>query len=191
MKTKGLTRSISDNENGFTLLEILVAMAIVGILAAAYITVFRPLFGQSKVTAAVGSIDNLKTNAITYANQNSGSFSSISIANMVTAGLLGDNWNNVCPPASGEIAHCNPWNGAYEINAVNSDVFNVELINIPEANAYAISSQMWNSTDNNSTDTGGASGTEFMPTSGSPIYFVNGDATKSTTLGNLLVYFSY
>lgn len=150
---------VISGESGFTLFEILVVLMIVGIIAAASIEVFKPSFGTAKGTAAVTSIHTINNAILSYANMDQGNVTGVTInadtpgtvstssTTLVGSGVLGKNWANVCPE-NGDIAHCDPWDGYYHVSGLSSSVYYIALEDVPPTQAYQISSQLWNMTDN-------------------------------------------
>ena len=81
------------NDNGFTLIEILVAVTILVILAAAGLKVYYGVFGKADVGAIVNNVNQLETVANEYVMSNGGSFTGISASAMQADGDLPKNWS--------------------------------------------------------------------------------------------------
>jgi type IV pilus assembly protein PilA len=113
------------NAKGFTLIELMIVIAIMGILAAiAYPTIVENL-GSGKATAAMDQVRAIRTAATKYAPVN-GDMTDVSIQELVDNGLLPEDW------ADG--SSVNPWAGDVSVSVDSSDVtrFAVSTDNIPE-----------------------------------------------------------
>jgi prepilin-type N-terminal cleavage/methylation domain len=102
-------RKLKKGSGGFTLMEIIVAMIVVGILSAGGLMVYNGLIGSSNVTAAVQSITKIESAVNSYMQVNGGSIMpppgvSLPYA-MQEDNLLPASWtvsgNNVTPPNPG------------------------------------------------------------------------------------------
>ena len=91
--------NLKNNNSGFTLIEILVAVTLLVILAAAGLKVYTGVFGRGYVGAIVNNVNQLQTVVDEYVMSNGGSFSGISAATMGADGDLPANWT-----VSGSIA---------------------------------------------------------------------------------------
>jgi prepilin-type N-terminal cleavage/methylation domain-containing protein len=202
-------KRVISNEDGFTLIEILFAIMLVGIITAALILLFKPIFGKGKVSAAVGSINNLKANAMIFSSDNQNSYANISISEMVKYNILGPNWNGgayatstststssttsiICTATT---SHCDPWGYTYVVApySVNpTSIFRISLGGVPAADAYGIASQFWNS-DANINNVTGDTGTYFGAAAGSGGTMLTPGIAPPTTplIGVLTVYFGY
>lgn len=180
------------NTEGFTLVDVLLAVLVVGILTAGYLLVLKPVTGSAKVSAAVGSIGSLEKEVILYASHDGGNVGTASINTLINDDDLGSNWqyNASCTPTStsSNIAHCNPWGYPYAIAGISADVFTISLNGVPENSAYQIASQLWNSADNS--DSGYGTGTIFTTSTGTVIPLIPNMTANSTGVGILTVYFS-
>lgn len=76
---KGTCRRVSD-ERGFTLIEILITIVIVGILAAIAIPAFLGQKGKASDSTAETQAQTAQTAVEAYATENSGSYQSVSVA---------------------------------------------------------------------------------------------------------------
>ena len=183
---------ISRNTDGFTLIEVLLAILLIGILTAGYLILLKPVTGSAKVSAAAGSIGSLEQAVVTYSSHDGGNVGTASITALINDDDLGSNWqyNASCTPTSTSlnIAHGNPWGYPYVIAGISADVFTVSMEGVPENNAYQIASQFWNSDDNS--DSGYGTGTIFTSSSGTVIPFTPNMTASSTAAGTLTVYFS-
>jgi prepilin-type N-terminal cleavage/methylation domain-containing protein len=59
-------------EWGYTLIEMMVTVAIVGVVSAITLTSFRPYFQEQKLRLAAGELENQLTTGRTIATKNSG-----------------------------------------------------------------------------------------------------------------------
>ena len=132
------------NDSGFTLMEIIVAMIVVGILSAGGLMVYNGLIGSSNVTAAIQSISKLESAVNSYMQVNGGSIippSGVSLPYaMQENNLLPPSWtvngNNVMPPNPGFVesfyiaAGANPGQYNYVIGINAPQMTNAQALNI-------------------------------------------------------------
>ena len=81
-----------NNEDGFTLAELVIVIALIGILAALALGPLKGLWSSGKVSAITQNISKIKSECYLYAQMNGGSFSGLSAQAMQTDGLLPANW---------------------------------------------------------------------------------------------------
>jgi prepilin-type N-terminal cleavage/methylation domain-containing protein len=79
-------------QEGFTLIEILIALIVIGALAAAGIGGYYMVFGATDTASIVQNVQKLKVMADQYASMNSGTFNGITAASMQQDGLLPAGW---------------------------------------------------------------------------------------------------
>lgn len=65
------------NQKGFTLIELMIVVAIIGVLSAIAIPAYKDYVAKSAVTSAVGTVKSLLTNADLYTQNNTASTSSL------------------------------------------------------------------------------------------------------------------
>ncbi len=132
------------NNGGFTLMEIIVAMIVVGILSAGGLMVYNGLIGSSNVTATVQSVIKLESAVNSYMQVNGGSIippSGISLPYaMQEDNLLPSSWtvsgDNVIPPNAGFVAgyqistNSNPGQYIYVIGINAPQMTNAQALNI-------------------------------------------------------------
>ncbi|MCL4427933.1 MAG: type II secretion system GspH family protein [Deltaproteobacteria bacterium] len=133
-----------NGNDGFTLMEIIVAMIVVGILSAGGLMVYNGLIGSSNVTATVQSITKIESAVNSYMQVNGGSImppSGISLPYaMQEDNLLPASWtvngNNVAPPNQGFIqsyfisTNSNPGQYQYVIGINAPQMTNAQALNI-------------------------------------------------------------
>lgn len=81
------------NDSGFTLMEIIIAFLIIAVLAAASIGAYSLIVGNANVTSTINNVGKLRTLAVEYAGDNSGSYNTITPYNMQQDGVLPTGWN--------------------------------------------------------------------------------------------------
>lgn len=187
-------KNILNNNTGFTMMELIVAMIIVSILTAGGLYVYSKYMSVSKVTSAAGQVNALKASVLNYMSQNQGSIQGVTVSTMVTQGILGKSWTataglapgTACPIDSTTIYHCDPWNGVISVvqDTNFSNVYEIEFGFVPENDAYKIAADFFNSIDN--TDSGQGSGAIF---SGAALTPNDTQAETSNTVGTLTLYF--
>ena len=135
---------IYKNGNGFTLMEIIVAMIVVGILSAGGLMVYNGLIGSSNVTATVQSVTKLESAVNSYMQVNGGSIippAGVSLPYaMQEDNLLPSSWtvngNNVIPPNAGFVSayqistDSNPGQYIYVIGINAPQMTNAQALNI-------------------------------------------------------------
>lgn len=84
--------NLKKKNDGFTLIEILVAVTLLVILAAAGLKVYYGVFGKGDVGAITDNVNQLETVVQDYAMSTGGSFAGISAATMQADGDLPPNW---------------------------------------------------------------------------------------------------
>ncbi len=143
-KFKNFNELSVSNDGGFTLMEIIVAMIVVGILSAGGLMVYNGLIGSSNVTAAVQSISKLESAVNSYMQVNGGSIippSGVSLPYaMQEDNLLPASWtvngNSVMPPNPGFIqsyfinTNANPGQYNYVIGISAPQMTNAQALNI-------------------------------------------------------------
>ena len=134
---KGISKSLS-HKNGFTLLELIVVMVIITIIASQVIASFKGASDNGRVAAALNSIKAIQTASMGYFNNNGGSCTGISVANLVAGTYL---------PGTFTGTNANPWGGNYTIavNSSNSTQFNLSMTNIAQADATILNNALQNS----------------------------------------------
>lgn len=134
----------ANNNGGFTLMEIIVAMIVVGILSAGGLMVYNGLIGSSNVTATVQSITKLESAVNSYMQVNGGSIippQGVSLPYaMQEDDLLPSSWavngENVVPPNPGFVqnyyisTNSSPGQYIYVIGINAPQMSNAQALNI-------------------------------------------------------------
>jgi prepilin-type N-terminal cleavage/methylation domain-containing protein len=185
-----------NSQDGFTLAELVIVIALIGALAALALGPLKGLWSSGKVSASVSNIQRLENEVNIYAGHNAGTINANGtdlIAEMVAEGVIGTNWTNsdgdtgsgACGSGSG-VAHCNPWGGYYSIDSLTSSVYTISLQNVPQSAAFNIATDFFNSADNDYTGSG--TGIYWNGTGLTPGY-IKSTVPSSATLGTLTIYF--
>ena len=118
------------NDNGFTLIEILIAITLLVILAAAGLKVYSGIFGKADTGAIINNVNQLETVANEYVMSNGGSFVGISATTMKTYGDLPSNWlldsnGGITPPNSSIVSE---YYVTQHVNGITGDSFDIGFI---------------------------------------------------------------
>lgn len=106
----GKIRKMIKREKGFTLIELIVVIAILGVLAAMVVPRFVSTTADAKQTAADATVKTIQSAVELYRAEDKGD--SPSIADLVTAGYLDENPND--PNGDGDTTD-SKWDGTFEI----------------------------------------------------------------------------
>ena len=185
-----------NSQDGFTLAELVIVIALIGALAALALGPLKGLWSAGKVSSAVSNIRKLENEVNIYAGHNAGMVNTNGtdiIGAMVADGVIGTNWTNsdgdtgsgACGSGGG-VAHCNPWGGYYSINSLTSSIYTISLQNVPQSGAFNIATDFFNSADNDYTGSGTGI---YWNGSGLTPGYIKSTVPSSATLGTLLIYF--
>ncbi|MHB8232140.1 MAG: type II secretion system protein [bacterium] len=191
-----MIRKLKSN-GGFTLMEIIVAMIVVGILSAGGLMVYNGLIGSSNVTATVQSVTKLESAVNSYMQVNGGSIIPASGVSLPYAmqedNLLPASWtvsgSSVIPPNPGFIqsyiigTNSNPGQYEYTIGINAPQMTNAQALNICDSLENSISGI----SSNGSTDINIGSGQTCL----SDLFNNNAAAADNSTFqGNLTFTFN-
>jgi prepilin-type N-terminal cleavage/methylation domain-containing protein len=190
-----MLRKFSSQE-GFTLAELVIVIALIGALAALALGPLKGLWSSGKVSSATSNIRQLENEVNIYAGHNAGMINTNGtdlISAMVAQEVIGTNWTNsdgdtgsgACGSGSG-LAHCNPWGGYYSINSLTSSVYTISLQEVPQTAAFNIATDFFNSADNDYTGSG--TGIYWNGNALTPGY-IKSTVPSSAALGTLMIYF--
>jgi prepilin-type N-terminal cleavage/methylation domain-containing protein len=185
-----------NSQDGFTLAELVIVIALIGALAALALGPLKGLWSAGKVSSAVSNIQRLENEVNIYAGHNAGMVNTNGtdiIAAMVAQGVIGTNWTNsdgdtgsgACGSGGG-VAHCNPWGGYYSIDSLTSSVYSISLQDVPQNAAFNIATDFFNSADNDYTGSGTGI---YWNGSGLTPGYIKSTVPSSATLGTLTIYF--
>src|SRR5471030_24799 len=79
------------NKNGFTLIEMIIVMVIIGVILSAVIAVGQGATNTSRITSTVSTIKAVQTAAVNYYNANGGTYTGGSIGTISLANLAAQN----------------------------------------------------------------------------------------------------
>ena len=110
---------------GQTLLEIIAVLVIIGAILAAVIPVVTAQTDNGRVASALNAIRSIQSAAVSYYNDNGGSYASVSIANLAAKYL----------PAGFSGTSANPWNGNITVaeNGTTTNQYVITMTSIPSA----------------------------------------------------------
>ncbi|MHB1645804.1 MAG: prepilin-type N-terminal cleavage/methylation domain-containing protein [bacterium] len=97
---------ILQNNKGFTLIELIIAMIIISIITAGSIYIYGGFISSAQVSSTVSNIEKLSKACVTYSSDNGGSFNGLTAAALQQDNLLPDGW--LLPVNGGE--NVNPLN---------------------------------------------------------------------------------
>ncbi|MHB1680418.1 MAG: prepilin-type N-terminal cleavage/methylation domain-containing protein [bacterium] len=97
---------ILQNNKGFTLIELIIAMIIISIITAGSIYIYDGFISSAQVSSTVSNIEKLSKACVTYSSDNGGSFNGLTAAALQQDSLLPDSW--LLPVSGGE--NVNPLN---------------------------------------------------------------------------------
>ena len=87
-----MKKIILKNDNGFTLAELVIVIALIGALAALALGPLKGLWSSSEISAVTQNISKLKSTCKQYAQMNGYSFSGLSAQALQADGLLPASW---------------------------------------------------------------------------------------------------
>jgi len=118
------------NKKGFTIIELIAVMVIIGIILSAVLAAVQGATNNSRLTSAVASVRALQTASVNYYNNNGGSYASLSVATLASNGML---------PANFSGANNNPWNGNITVAPdANANWFDITFTNVPSTAQTAL-----------------------------------------------------
>lgn len=129
-------RSSLRDQSGFSLTELVVALAVVGVMAGAF-TITRAAIESARVTRALDEMEIIAAGAQQYAAQNGGSFNGIYGGSITSLGLVP---NSLMYPS-----WSNPWGGYYDVWAdCNGTCFGLgSYYYVPCPSSNQLSNALW------------------------------------------------
>ena len=124
MKTMGSSK----NRKGFTIIEMVIAMVIITVILLVVVPLGQAAMDNSRLSNAIASIKAIQTAAVEWENDNGGTYSGISFAN-----LAAPTSGTAYLPAQFSATSTNAWNGDYVIAAdsSNNEQLDITLTNVP------------------------------------------------------------
>lgn len=149
-----------NNNNAFTLMELVVAMIIVTVMTAGGLYIYSGIIASSSATAVAKSITQLEKAVDSYAQMNGGSYTNISPSMMQANELLPASWTikgnwgypkNADGPVSGYYIGQNMWGvtGSYIIGLNAPTMTNAQALNICNTLENSIDAFGFNGTNYN------------------------------------------
>jgi prepilin-type N-terminal cleavage/methylation domain-containing protein len=83
---------ILQNNKGFTLIELIIAMIIVSIITAGSIYIYGGFISSAQISSTVSNIDKLSKACVTYSSDNGGSFNGLTAYVLQQDSLLPNGW---------------------------------------------------------------------------------------------------
>ncbi|MDE2222422.1 MAG: prepilin-type N-terminal cleavage/methylation domain-containing protein [Candidatus Omnitrophica bacterium] len=141
------------HKEGFTIIELTIVMIVIAAILSAVLFAGQSTTDASRVTSALASVKSLQTAAVSFYNNNGGSYSGLSLSTLASGGYLPANFT------SG--TNQNPWKGNITVapDSSNANYFDITFTNVPSsaatsltaavtkiaqsAPAYTASSQTW------------------------------------------------
>lgn len=109
---------------GFTIIELIAVMVIIGIILASVLAAVKGVTDNSRITSAIASIRALQTACVNYYNNNGGSYAGLSLATLASENFLPGNFT------SG--VNQNPWNGNILVGPdSNVSFYDITFTNVP------------------------------------------------------------
>lgn len=118
-----IRKSLDENEKGFTLVELLVVVIIIGILAAIAIPAFLRQRENAWGAQVVAAMKNATTAAESYAVENNGSYTGLAGTAMAADGTLMTEWEDAGLTATGDVAivaTVDPSGNSYELSGTHA-----------------------------------------------------------------------
>ncbi len=88
----GIIMKILQNNKGFTLIELIIAMIIISIITAGSIYIYGGFISSAQVSSTVSNVEKLSKACVTYSSDNGGSFNGLTAAALQQDSLLPDGW---------------------------------------------------------------------------------------------------
>jgi prepilin-type N-terminal cleavage/methylation domain-containing protein len=118
-----------NNKKGFTIIEMVIAMAIITVILLVVVPLGQAAIDNSRIANAIASVKAIQTAAVEWANDNGGVYTGITFGGLTgaTAGTT------AYLPAQFSATSTNPWNGDYvvAVDPNNSEMVDVSLTAVP------------------------------------------------------------
>jgi len=117
----------TNNKKGFTIIEMIIVMVIIGVILSAVIAVGKGATDASRVASTASTIRSLQTACINYYNANGGTYTGGILGTINLANLAS---NNMIPANIG--SGVNAWLGTIVVTPdQNANYFDISLSNVP------------------------------------------------------------